>query len=283
MLFALWTTVASASVSTIDDAQRTVTLTAPAKRIVSLAPHATELLFAAGAGDKLVGVGEYSDYPPAAKRIHSVGRTASLDLERIVTLKPDLVVFWGSGNSASQIAKLRGLGVPLFESEPRDFETIASSMERLAHLSGTDAVGQVAAATFRARLAKLEQAYRHRPTVSVFYQIWREPLLTLNDAHLVSSVIRLCGGENSFGKLPQLTPTISVEAILQADPEVIIASNSRKDDTSSGWRRFPMLTAVKRDNLFSVHVDWLTRSGPRILDGIEELCGHLEVARTRRK
>ena len=273
----------AAAVSVVDDAKRVVTLAAPARRIVSLAPHATELLYAAGAGARLVGVSEYSDYPPEARLVRSVGGTAALDLERVISLKPDLVVVWGSGNSATQIAKLRSLGVPMFESEPRDFETIASSMERLARLAGTDLIGQKAAETFRARLTTISAAYRQRPTVGVFYEIWREPLMTLNDSHIVSAAIRLCGGENSFGKLPQLAPTIGIEAVLKADPEVIISGSSRDDNSASGWRRFPSLTAVARDNLFALDVDWMTRAGPRILDGTEALCKQLDVARGRRK
>lgn len=273
----------SAAVSVQDDAGHTVTLPVPATRIVSLAPHATELLYAAGAGNKLVGVSKYSDYPPEAKHLPSVGDSAALDLERIVALKPDLVVIWGSGNSAPQIAKLRALGLPLFESEPRDFAAVASSLERLARLSGSDAIGQAAAANFRARLQTIATTYQQRPVVRVFYQIWREPLMTLNDNHMVSAAIRLCGGENIFGKLPRLAPTVGMEAVLQADPEVIIAGGSAHDNTPTSWRHFPKLTAVARDNLFSLDSDLMTRAGPRVLDGTEALCQQLDTARRKRK
>jgi iron complex transport system substrate-binding protein len=280
---ALWPLTVWASVSVQDDAGRTVTLPAPAQRIVSLAPHATELLYAAGAGAKLVGVGKFSDYPVRAKSLPSVGDSAALDLERIVALKPDLVVIWGSGNTAPQIAKLRGLGLPIFESEPHDFAAIASSLERLGQLSGNVAIGQAAAANFRARLQTIAHTYRQRPAVRVFYQIWHAPLMTLNDQHMVSAAIHVCGGENVFGKLPRLAPTIDVEAVLQADPEVIIAGGSAIDNTPASWRRFPTLTAVARDNLFSLDSDIMTRAGPRILDGTEALCQQLDAARRKRK
>jgi iron complex transport system substrate-binding protein len=271
-----------AAVSVIDDANRGVTLTHPARRIVSLAPHATELIYAAGAGSYLVGVSEYSNYPPQAKRLPSVGGVSALDLERVVALKPDLVVVWGSGNSAAQIAKLRALGIPVFESEPRDFAAIASSIERLAQLAGTEAAGRAAAENFRARLEKIKTAYRQRPVVSVFYQIWRSPLMTLNGAHLVSAAIRLCGGENIFARLPQLAPTVGAEAVLKANPEAIIASGGAKDDPFAGWRRFPTLTAVARGNLFSLDGELMNRAAPRVLDGTEALCKLLETARSRR-
>jgi iron complex transport system substrate-binding protein len=197
-------------------------------------------------------------------------------------LKPDLVVVWGSGNSATQIAKLRSLRIPVFESEPRDFAAIASSIERLAQLAGTGRVGYAAAENFRARLEKIRAAYQQRPVVGVFYQIWRTPLMTLNGAHMVSAAIRLCGGENIFGALPQLAPAISAEAVLEANPEAIIASSGAKDDPFSGWRRFPAMTAVARGNLFSVDGELMNRASPRVLDGTEALCKHLETARGKR-
>jgi iron complex transport system substrate-binding protein len=272
-----------AAVSVVDDGNRAVTLAEPARRIVSLAPHATELIYAAGAGAYLVGVSEYSNYPPQASQLPSVGGVSALDLERVISLKPDLVVVWGSGNSPAQIARLRSLGIAAFESEPRDFATIASSIERLARLAGTDGVGRAAADSFRARLEKIRATYQQRQAVSVFYQIWRSPLMTLNDAHIVSSAIQLCGGENIFGKLPQLAPTVSMEAVLKANPEAIIASSGGKDDAFSAWRRFPALTAVARGNLFSVDADLMNRASPRVLDGAEALCKHLDTARNRRR
>jgi iron complex transport system substrate-binding protein len=275
-------TAAHAAVSVIDDAGRTVMLREPARRIVSLAPHATELLYAAGAGDDVVGVVEYSDYPPAAKHIASVGSGIALDLERIVRLKPDLVVAWESGNSATQIARLRELGIPVFESEPRDFATIASSLERLAHLAGTDATGMAAASAFRNRLQKIEATYRQRPIVTVFYQIWRAPLMTLNDAHPVSRALRVCGGKNVFGALPQMAPTVGIEAVLQANPDAIIASSGSRDDVLAEWRRFPHLKAVAHGNLLAVDGSLMNRSGPRILDGVEELCRQLDAVRGKR-
>ncbi|HYD62241.1 MAG TPA: cobalamin-binding protein [Noviherbaspirillum sp.] len=275
--------VAGAAVSVVDDAKRTVTLPASARRIVSLAPHATEMLFAAGAGAYIVGVTEFSDYPPEAKRIQSVGSGVSLDLERIIQLKPDLVVGWNNGNAAAQLAKLEPLGIPIYKSEPYDFATISSSLERLARLAGTDATGQAAAQAFRTRLKKLQDTYQQRRPITVFYQIWRTPLMTLNGAHLVSSSLRLCGGENIFSKLPQLAPTIGEEAVLKADPEAIVASSGEQDDVFAPWRRFPNLKAVARGNLVSVDGNLINRAGPRILDGTEDLCRKLDAVRAKQQ
>jgi iron complex transport system substrate-binding protein len=272
----------AAAVSAVDDGGRTVTLPKPARRIVSLAPHATELLYAAGAGPRMAGVSEHSNHPPEAKLLPSVGGAAAPDLERVLSLKPDLVVAWASGNSAAQIAKLRSLGIPVFESEPRDFAAIASSLERLARLAGSESAGRAEADRFRSRLERLRSHYRQRPPVSVFYQIWRAPLMTLNDAHLVSAALRLCGGENIFGGMPQLAPTVGIESVLKANPEVMIASGGAQDDPFADWRRFPALTAVARGNLFMINGELMNRAAPRVLDGTEALCKQLDAARAKR-
>jgi len=280
LLFAS-TAPAHAAITVIDDAGRSVTLPAPARRIVSLAPHVTELLFASGAGSQVVGVTEFSDFPAEARRIASVGNGVTLDLERILALKPDLVVGWNNGNAAAQLAQLEALGVTVYKSEPYHFADIASSMEKLARLSGTDATGQDAANRFRQRLQRLQDSYQQRRKLRVFYQIWRTPLMTLNGAHMVSSALRVCGAENIFSGLKQIAPTVSIEAVIKADPEAIIASGGEQDDVLAGWKRFPGMTAVKRGNLVLIDGELLNRSGPRILDGTEALCKRLDAVRVK--
>jgi iron complex transport system substrate-binding protein len=274
---------AHAAVSAADDAGHTITLQRPAQRIVSLAPHTTELLYAAGAGGAVVGVSEYSNYPPEAARIVSVGGSSALDIERIVSLKPDLIVGWNSGNQAAQLDALRHLGIPVFASEPRSFETIASNLERISLLAGTGRVGMDAARAFRARLEQLTRRHRGEASVRVFYQIWREPLMSLNDSHLISQALHLCGGENVFGKLPQLVPTVNVEAVVKENPEVIISGSSKENDVFAQWRVLPGIKAVASGNLYTIQSDLMSRSGPRALDGAEALCGLLEKARAKRK
>lgn len=272
-------TTALAAVTVTDDSGRTISLPHPARRIVSLSPHATEMLFAAGAGARVVGGVEHSDYPPQASQLPSLGSGLAIDMERLLQLKPDLVVAWSSGNSAAQIRKMREFGIPVFESEPRDFPTIATSMERLGVLAGTETEGRKAAAAFRAQLERIEATYRKRQKVRVFYQIWRTPLMTLNGEHPVSIALGLCGAENIFGALPQLAPTVDIESVLQANPDAIIASSGEQDDVLAGWRRFPGLKAVAKNNLMLIDGGLMNRSGPRILDGTEALCKQIETAR----
>lgn len=274
---------ARAEVAVVDDAGLSLRLQSPARRIVSLAPHATEMLFAIGAGSSVVGAIDYSDFPPEARRLPSVGSAAYFDLERIAALRPQLVVAWGSGNNPARVQLLRNMGIPVFTSEPRDFEAIASNMERLGVLTGVAQAARGVADQFRQQVRDLQARYDNRAPVRVFYQIWDSPLMTLNDAHLVSHALALCGGVNIFGTLGQLAPSVGLEDVLQLNPEVIILASGR-DETRAirAWQRFPQLTAARRGNLVTANPDWLTRPSPRIVQGTEVICRALDVARSRR-
>lgn len=275
---------AQAAVSVVDDAGRRVTVQQPARRVISMAPHATELLFAAGGGARVVGAMNYSDYPEAAKKIPLVGSNSVIDMERVLALKPELIVVWHSGNTARQIAQLESLGVPVFHSEPRTLGQVADNIERLGRLLGTDAAATSAAGALRARLAGLQARYARRPPVTVFYQIWDQPLYTLNDAQIASDAIRVCGGRNVFGTLKAVAPEVGIEAVLQADPEAIMAGK-RHDPANPGlklWEPYKSMTAVKRGNLLTVDGELLTRPGPRVVDGAARLCEALEAVRQRR-
>jgi iron complex transport system substrate-binding protein len=275
---------ARADIVVRDDSGAEVRLTVPARRIVSLAPHITEILFAAGAGARVVGAVDHSDYPEAANRIARIGNYTSPDLEVIVALKPDLVIGWQSGNSLDHLEPLRRLGIPLFLSEPDRIEDVARNLERFGELAGTSNVAAPAAVAFRARLADLRQRYSGRPPVRTFYQIWEEPLITVGGSQIIGSAIRLCGGVNVFERLSQMAPAVSVEAVLAADPEVIVASgvDEARPDWLDTWRRWPHLTAAARDNLFFIAPDLIQRHTPRLLEGAEQLCRDLETARQRR-
>ncbi|MDI5889671.1 cobalamin-binding protein [Halomonas rhizosphaerae] len=284
MLAGLVGPAAADEVCAIDDTDREVCLAASAERIVALSPGATELLFAAGAGERLVAVVDHSDYPPEAKKLPSVGNHDRLDLERLVALQPDLVIGWVTGNPAEQVERLEGLRVPVFRIEPRTFEGIASALERLSRLAGSEPQGRLAAERFRQELAELAARHADAPPVTVLYQVWDSPLMTVNDEHLIGKVVTLCGGVNVFGGLSRLVPRIDEEAVLAADPEVILAGGRGEENRSwlDAWKRFPELTAVARDNLFFVPPSLLQRPTLRLLEGSRLLCERLEVARGRR-
>jgi len=270
MLFSL----ALQALEVTDDSGKHITLNGPATRIVSLAPHVTEQLYAIGAGEKIVGAVDYSDYPEAAKALPRVGGYSRLDLERIVALRPDLVVGWESGNSAQQLERLEGLGITLYRSEPRHLEEIASGMERLGLLTGNETTAKEEARKFRRRVAALRNSAQGRSPKSLFYQIWNRPLMTVNGDHLINEVITLCGGRNIFAGLPVLTPKVSEEAVIAADPEVIIASGmgTERPEWLEDWRKWPQLRAVKSNALYSIDPNIIQRATPRVLDGAEVMC-----------
>lgn len=275
---------ARAEIRVTDDDGATVVLQQPARRIVSLAPHVTELLFAAGGGDRIVGTVNYSDYPAAARSIPRVGDNRQVDIERVLSLKPDLLVVWRHNAASRQMEQLRKLGIPLFYSESHKLEDIPDAVLKLGKLMGTTQAAEESATELRRQLHALTSQYRNRPSVRVFYQVWDKPLFTLNERHIVSDAIRICGGENIFAKLPMAAPNIGAEAVLKENPEAIV-SGDRRDRETSGieiWKKYPSMLAVSRGNLFALDADLINRSGPRILAGAVELCEKLEQARKRR-
>ena len=283
LLLVQWSMVpAQAAITVTDDAGRQVQLEQPARRIVSLAPYLSELLFAAGAGNAVVGVSEFSDYPAEAALVSRIGGGAGLDLEAILALQPDLVVAWQSGNPVNQVEQLRALGLTVFLSEPRQLRDVPDTLLRLGQLAGTEPVARTTADRFATRYLRLKQRYAQRPAVSVFYQIWGQPLMTLNGEHLYSDVLRLCGGRNVFAELPALAPQVDIEAVLAADPEVIIVAVDDGDSPLlATWQRWPSLSAVENGHVHAIARDRLVRHTPRILEGAEELCMILEEVRKK--
>lgn len=267
-----------------DDANRELCLDQPAERIVALSPGATELLFAAGGGDKAVGTVSHSDYPDAARELPRVGTYKRLDLENLLALDPDLVIGWQSGNPGEQLKRLRDLDVTLYLSEPRRFEDVATTLERLGRLAGKGKQARQAATDFRTRIEQLRETYADAEPVSVFYQIWPDPLMTVNNDHLMGQATQLCGGANIFGELDSLTPRINRETVLDRDPEAIIAGGMGEADRSwlEPWRKFEELQAVQRRNLFFVPPSTIQRPTPRLVKGTRTLCRKLETARGRR-
>ncbi len=274
---------ASAAMTVNDDDGKPVTVQKPALRVISLAPHVTEMVYAAGGGERLVAAVEYSDYPEAAKRLPRVGSNRQIDMERVAALKPDLIVVWMHGSSERQIDQIRALGIPIFHSEPKKLDDIASNLQRIGKLMGTEAVAEPAAAALRARLAALSAQYASRSPVRMFYQFWNKPLYTLNGDHIISDAARICGAQNVFARLKVTAPVVDVEAVLQEDPEAIISGSTAADGGLDMWQATPGMTAVKRGNLFRVDGNLLNRSGPRMIDGAAALCEKLELARQHRK
>ncbi|HWP95096.1 MAG TPA: cobalamin-binding protein [Gammaproteobacteria bacterium] len=264
-----------------DDLARQVEVGVPARRVVTLAPHLTELVYAAGAGATLVGADRYSDYPPAARELPRIGDAFQQDAERILALAPDLVLAWGSGTPRAAIDRLAGLGLAVVALEPRGLEDIARQLLLIGELTGHATTAQHAADTYRARLAALRERHAGRAPVKVFYQVSAQPLYTVNGAHTISELLALCGGINVFADLEVLAPVVALEAVLARAPEAIVTGYAAAE--LDMWRRFPELPAVAHGNLFVIDGSLVARATPRLLEGGERLCAVLEQARRNRE
>lgn len=271
---------ADASLSVVDDAGRIIELPRSAERIVSLSPHATELLFAAGATTQVVGTMEYSDFPEQAKAIPRIGSFQKIDLERVIALKPDVVVGWRAGGTYQQQLTLLELGIPVFFSEPESFAAVAANIRAFGKLLGTEDSAEESATQFEVELSKLRQTYSGRKEISVFYQVWKDPLITINGEHLITRVIEFCGGRNLFADLALRAPKISLESVIAADPQVVIVGvNENRSEWVADWYRWQDMRAVRQGHIYAVQADLIVRQSPRVLLGARQLCEQLEKVR----
>ncbi len=264
----------------VDDAGHEVALAHPAHRIVALAPHLTELVYAAGAGNQLVAVGKFSDFPPEAKSKPVISDAFAVNYEALTQLKPDLVLVWGSGTPERIKSKLRSLGVPVYEIEIRSVAGLADTLRGIGRLAGTDGVAQARAQAITDDWAALKSTYAARRPVRVFYELWDAPLMTLNNQHLISSAIAACGGSNVFGELSTLTATVSWEAAVQRDPELVVTGGAPGELARPGrWSEFAQLSASRHGEFANIEGALISRSGPRFVDGARELCVAIDRAR----
>ena len=274
----------SKQVTVIDFKGRKVSLNSPAKRIVALAPHVVENVFSAGAGDKLVGVVSYSDFPEQATKLPIVGGYAKTNLEKILELQPDLVIAWESGNSDSSLERIQELGFPVYIDQPDKLDDVGKSIKDIGTLAGTSEVANKVANDYLKKVEIVRAKKLHQQPVSAFYQVWNSPLRTINGGHIISDAIELCGGVNIYANESAVAPVINIESILERNPESIIASgmSDSRPEWLDEWKEWPSLNAVKKDNLFFVDPDHIQRHTVRILFGIESICRQLDVARQKR-
>jgi len=262
---------------------RSVTIAAPAQRIVSLAPDLTELVYAAGAGAQMVGADTYSYYPAAAKKLPRIGDAFRVDLERLVALKPDLVLAWKGGTPLTVIERLRSLGLHVLVIGNGQLTDIAHNLELIGKLTGHQGEADVAAQKFLEGLEALRRQYAGDVPVRVFYEISSTPLYTVGGRQIISHMIELCGGRNIFSDLKELAASVSLENVLARDPQAIVTgSDEGVVERLKEWQRWPQISAVRTDSLFTISSDLLARATPRILQGGKQLCEDLEETRGRR-
>ena len=276
VLILLMSQAAFASITLQDDTGRSITLTHPARRIISLAPHVTELIYAVGAGAQLVGADSASDFPASAKTLPRIGDYSRINFERVAALQPDLVIGWTSGNRAADIYKLRQMGIPVLLTDAHRLTDVARLLRLIGHATAHPTAGETAARAFEADLSKLRACHQSTSTRRVFYQVWDKPLMTIGGDHWINDAITLCGVRNIFAELNTAAPIVSLEAVVARMPEMIISGDDAPDQRSM-WRRFPRLPAVQRKALIRMNADALHRPTPRVLEGVNTLCK--EIAR----
>jgi iron complex transport system substrate-binding protein len=254
---------------------------APAIRIVSLAPHLTELAFSAGAGERIVATVDYSDHPEQARKIARIGDAFRVDLERLVALRPDAVLVWESGTPAQAIERIRALNLPVVSFETYRLEDVAGAVRSIGRLAGTSAIAEPVAMQFERDIRTLREQYRDRPALSVFLQINERPLYTVNGKHIISEVIELCGGRNVFANLTELAPAVGIEAVIAANPQVILSTSDTVPDAAASWRRWRHMEAVRSGNVYTLPSDDIARATMRLAAGAREACRTLDTARER--
>jgi len=271
-----------AAIEVIDDNGDKIKLANVAQRIISLSPNTTEILFHIGAGKKIVGADEYSNYPPAANEIVRVNNHAAANYELILSLKPDIVIAWQSGNGEKIISRIRELGIPVFVVETGNLQDIPHLYRRLGQLSGYAKQSDIQATIFSQRLEHLRQTYKNSEKVRLFYQIWNEPLMTLNGDHMVTDMIELCGGINIFSDADALVPYVNIESVLAENPQIIISGGNKKSDLldSEFWQKWKGISAVKNQHLYAIPSDLLQRHSDRILEGTRLICEYIDLVRS---
>ncbi len=270
---------ALAAITVVDDFDRIVTLRAPAERIISLAPHITENLFFVGAGAHVVAVVAPGKYPPGALNLPIVGNHAQVNLEAVVALAPDLVVAWETAGNRTALRKIAQLGYPLYYSEPRDFAAIIDNIQDMARLSGRGDRMAAKITRLRDELTAVRARFQDKTPLTAFYQVWGEPLITINGEHLLSQALEFCGARNVFAHLPIIAPRVGIEAVLQANPDLIITSKTGGEAQLARWRKWTSMSAIRRDGVVLVDGAVMHRHTARMIFGIRGLCEAIDQVR----
>jgi iron complex transport system substrate-binding protein len=252
---------------------------APARRIVSLAPHLTELAFTAGAGDRIIATIEYSNHPAAARKIARIGDAFHVDLERLVALKPDAVLVWESGTPLRVIERIRALNLRVISFQTHRLDEVATTLRSIGKLTGTSAIADAEASRFEREIAALRREYRERAAVSVFIQINNAPLYTVNGRQIMSELVELCGGRNVFAQLNELAPAIGLEAVVEANPQVILSTDDTVPDAAATWKKWTHIQAVRASNVYTLPSDDFARATTRLSVGARQVCRTLDEAR----
>lgn len=251
------------------------------QRVISLAPHITEMLFSAGAGDKIVGVVNYSDYPAAASKIDSIGDYNAVNIEKIILLKPDLIIAWKTGSRLKDVEKLKSLGFKVIYSEPYQLKDIANEIQYFGQILNTTNTANQVASQLKQQLDSLKKTYQNKPKITAFYQIWNRPLMTINGKQFISQALEICGAKNIFADLPILAAEVNLESIIKRNPDAILLGGEKafQNQWQKNWQAFSILKAVQENQIYLLNADQFQRPTARLINGIESLCQVVDKVR----
>jgi iron complex transport system substrate-binding protein len=261
-----------------DDVGRRVTVSKEPRRLISTAPDVTEILFALGLGDRVVGVTTWCNYPEEAKTKEKIGDFANPNLEKVISLKPDIVIATG-GVQRQFIEKLEQLGIPVYVSYPHNLDEVINSIYRIGRITGAEENAKKLAFDLKLRVAKVtSKVSKARVKPKVFFELWNEPLMSAGPGSFIDDIIRKAGGINIAGSSKSAYPIFSLEQLVKEDPDVIIGAESSMGanplDVSKrpGW---DTLKAVKNKKVFTINDDIVFRAGPRLVLALEIIARYL--------
>lgn len=251
-----------------------------AARYITLSPHLTEILFDLNVGDEIVATVEHSDYPERAKSIAIIGNHQSLNIEAIVALEPDVVFAWSDGNPGLQLQRLTDLGIKIFYSAPNDLNALMAEINAIGDLVNQSSRAQFITQQMAKQINSISANYENSAPLNVFYQIWHQPLRALGSDAWLNDLLARCGAKNIFAHLPQAYPQVSIEVVIEKQPDVIIMPQSNKLNAEQElWQNWPMLKAVKNNHIVAINADWLHRFTGRSIRGLTSLCESLDALR----
>lgn len=251
-------------------------------RIIALAPHIVEMLFDVGAGEQIIATTEHSDYPQAANAIPRIGSSLRIQIERVIELQPDLIIAWKSGNPSDDLARIKQLGFNVVYSQPNSFDDVAKELRLFGELSGHKAQGQAVATKFLNELETIKTQYQNQPPLSAFYEVWSRPLTTIAKDSWPQQFLDVCGIKNPFFQAQARYPQVNIEQILQLDLDIIIQplSENQADKEGYPWEKWPVISAVKHQQIIKLDADVVHRMTTRSLGALTDLCQKAEQSRS---
>ncbi|EKD71633.1 MAG: hypothetical protein ACD_46C00139G0001, partial [uncultured bacterium] len=273
MAIVFFSQITFANCTVTDDLGKTIQLKQPAQRVMVLSPDLTEIMYAIGAEKNIVGVISGSDYPKEAKNKLVIGSYTGLDMERIISLHPDLIITW-QGNFLRQLRVLASMNIPVYTNYPKQLEDVVKTMKNLACLTNSHEKAKLAIQQYKKKLLLIREQYQQQKPVTVFYQMGGYALMTVNQNSWINQAIAICGGKNIFANAHSIAPEVSMESVIAANPAVII-SDAEGMDWQSRWQHWPQLKAVSNHALFTISPDLISRAGPRLIEGAQQICTDL--------